>query len=232
MCWRGMLKVSATVSESKALNFEKRRDENAVKTCTFFLGAFRFLEHSLEDSEEHFWNICPRLHRTRHGGVRHLGARHSWRLGEKVPMFLEFLHVSFRKFVDESFVEHLIISGALVFRCLLDPASWMQWMQSIHSFFSPRNRLFFFWGPSRPRSSPHPKSCHLLGPRLLRAKCNGNGQAVEARRPGVFERKIHLSHISHNPSFWLKFFFFWDVVDRGSMFNYIHGCFCFPIFLF
>lgn len=177
---------------------------NAVKTYTFFLGAFRFLEHSLEDSEEHF-----EIHRTRHGGVRHLGARHSWRLGEKVPMFLEFLHVSFRKFVDESFVEHLIISGALVFRCLLDPASWMQ---SIHSsFFTAISRLFFFWGPSRPRSSPHPKSCHLLGPRLLRAKClAGNGKpAVEARQTReVWKEKIHLSRISHNPSFWLKFFFF------------------------
>lgn len=50
---------------------------------------------------------------------------------------------------------------------------------------------------------------------------------------GSFGKKKSICHISLTIllSDW-SFFFSWDVVDRGSMFNHIDGCFCFPIFLF
>lgn len=43
MCWRGMLKVSATVSESEALNFEKGRHEMLLKLTLSFLVPSAFL---------------------------------------------------------------------------------------------------------------------------------------------------------------------------------------------
>lgn len=120
-------------------------------------------------------------------------------------------------------------------------AFWIQHLEcnecnpSIHRF-SPWNRLFFFVRSVQAPVFAASQELPSAWAKIAKSKVLGRQRKTSSgsQAAGSFGKKKSICHISLTIllSDWSFFFFFWDVVDRGSMLNYIHGCFCFPIILF
>lgn len=206
MCWRGMLKVSATVSESEALNFEKGRHEMLLKLTLSFLVPSAFLSIRLRIPR----NILKYMPTTSPDPARRCET-----FG--CSAFLAFGREGTEGTCKRCFCRRIICRTFDHFRCLgFQMPSGSSILNAIHPFIHhPEIGCFFLRSVQAPvftASQELPSAwAKIAKSKVQRQRPNSGSQA---RWPGVLERKIHLSHISRNLSFWLIFFVFWDVVDR------------------